>query len=182
MTQEIIDRGWEGYLKELENDDFSYVDVGVVASDGAQKLPPTGEGKQSDITLAELATIQEFGTQIKVTKKMRGFLSATGLNLSPSTTHITIPSRPFIRGTFDENEEIIFNWVSDAEKEIAAGRETRKSALLKIGQMHQNQIQIAMSTSGKFAPNSDYTKKRKGSSQPLKDKGQLAQSINFEVG
>jgi hypothetical protein len=173
--QEIIDFGWEKYLEEL-NDDFSYVDVGVVAKDGAQKV-------EDGLTLAELAHIQEFGVKITVTPKMKGFLGATGMQLKKETKEITIPPRSAIRGTFDENEAGLSRLVSEQEKEIQAGRQTKKRALTMIGQTHQNQIQKAMSTSGKFAPNHPYTIEKKGSSQPLiGESGRYRQSINFEVG
>ncbi len=181
MSQEEIDMGWGGYLKELE-EYFVYVDVGVVASDGAQKLPPTAEGKQTDLTLVELATIQEFGTQINVTEKSRKFLHANGFHLSPETKQITIPSRPFIRGTFDENEANLGRMVDEQEKEIQAGRQTRKRALDMIGREHTNQIQDAMQKSGKWEPNHPFTVKQKKSSQPLIKTGHLRQSISHEVG
>lgn len=172
--QEVIDFGWDNYLKESE-DDFSYVDVGVIASDGAEKVG-------QDLTLAELAHIQEFGVMINVTKKMRGFLGANGLHLKKDTKVIVIPSRPAIRGTFDEEQENIFKMVVQLDKEILAKRNTRKRALTQLGQMHQNQIQKSMATGGKFQPNHPFTKERKGSDQPLIDTGRYRQSINFEVG
>ena len=172
--QEVIDMGWDNYLKESEGD-FSYVDVGVIASDGAEKVG-------QDLTLAELAHIQEFGVMINVTEKMRRYLGANGLNLKKDTKFIVIPSRPAIRGTFDENEANLFKLVDQQEKEVLAGRSTRKRALSMIGQTHQNQIQKSMATGGKFAPNHTFTKERKGSDQPLIDTGRFRQSINFEVG
>ncbi len=191
MSQEIIDRGWEGYKKHLE-DDFSFVDVGIVASDGAKKLP------EDDLTLAEIASINEFGAvinhpggtafgfkseasaergEVRFLKKGEGFVSGvTGPH------EIIIPSRPFMRGTFDENEAELGRLVDEQEKEILAGRKTRKQALKMIGQTHRNQIQEAINTTGKFAPNAPSTIRKKGSAQPLKDKSRLTQSIDFEVG
>ena len=177
MSQEIIDMGWDKYLKELENDDFNHVDVGIIASDGAQKA---GDG---DLTLAQLATIQEVGTVINVTKKMRGYLHYNGLHLSPKTKEITIPSRSYVRGTFDENLSILISLVEEQEKQIQDGNQTRKRALTMIGQTHQNQIQKAMSTTGKFKANHPFTIARKnGKDTPLINTGRLRQAINFEVG
>lgn len=44
-----------------------------------------------------VAHVQEFGRRIAVTPKMRAYLHATGLHLSPSTTHIEIPAQHFMR-------------------------------------------------------------------------------------
>ncbi len=180
-SQEVIDFGMDNYLKELDKD-LSFVDIGILAGDGAQKLPPTSEGKQTDITLAQLAAIQEFGTMISVTPKMRVFLSATGLALSPETQVITIPSRPFMRQTFDENENQLADLADSLEHQILTKQTTIHHALSEIGQTHVNQIQKSMSTSGKFKENHAYTKAKKKSSQPLIDTGRLRQSINYEVG
>ena len=191
MSQEVIDFGWEQYAVELAKD-VEFVDVGIIASDGAKKV-------DKELTLAELASVQEFGAIIKhpggtsfgfktksamergelrFLRKGKGFieLGVTGPH------EIVIPSRPFIRQTFDENEAELGRLVDDQEKEILAGRTTRKRALTMIGQTHQNQIQKAINTTGKFEPNAPSTIRKKGSAQPLKDTGRLAQSVNFEVG
>lgn len=191
MPQEIIDFGWEKYSVELAKD-VEFVNVGIIANDGAQKV-------DNDLTLAELASVQEFGMiinhpggtsfgfktkaamergEVRFLKKGKGVLE-----LGITGPHeIVIPSRPFIRQTFDENEANLSRLVERMEDEILAGRITRKKALTQIGQTHQNQIQKAMNTPGKFEPNAPSTIRKKGSAQPLKDKGRLVQSINFEVG
>jgi len=177
--QEVIDKGWNNYVNSF--DDVEYVDVGILTQPGAQKRPPV-DGKQSDITLAELAAVQEYGAQIQVTPKMRGFLSANGLNLSKSTEVINIPSRPYMRQTFDENESILFRMIDEKDKEVLAGKTTRRKALNEVGQTHKQQIQKSMSTKGKFKPNHPYTIAKKKSSQPLIDKGILRAAIDYEVG
>jgi hypothetical protein len=179
--QEIIDFGMENYL--MENDkDLSFVDVGVLARDGAEKRPPTDEGKQTDITLAELATIQEFGTVINVTPKMRKFLSSTGLNLKPSTTQIVIPSRAYMRQTFDEQLSVLEKTADKLDRDSIAGKISRREALQQLGQMHRQEIQKNIGTAGKFKANHPYTIARKGSDNELVDDGILRQSIDYEVG
>lgn len=175
---EVIDMGWNKYVDSF--DDYEFVDVGIILEDGAKKHPPK-DGKQTDITLAELAAVQEFGAQIQVTNKMRGYLGATGLNLSKDTQTITIPARPFMRQTFDENESLIGRLVDEKENMILLGQTTRKQALEELGQTHRQQIQKSMSTQGKFKANHPYTISKKGSSQPLIDTGGLRQAIDYEV-
>lgn len=178
--QEVIDYGWDAYMKSF--DELSYVDVGILAQPRAKKRPPNEDGKQTDITLAELAAIQEYGTEINVTDKMRGYLSANGLHLSPDTTIITTPSRPFMRQTFDEQESNIAKIVDELNLMIIEGKISKKDALERLGQMHKQDIQKAMSTKGKFKENHPFTVERKKSSQPLIDKGLLRQAIDYEVG
>lgn len=172
---------WDGYLVELGKE-LSYVDVGITAKNGAQKSPPTSEGKQSDITLAQLAAIQEFGVTIAVTPKMRGFLGATGLHLKADTKEIVIPSRPFMRGTFDEQENTLAKRADELERMILTGKISKRLALSELGQMHRQQIQKNMKTQGKYAANHPYTIRQKGSSNELIDTGRLRQAIDFEVG
>lgn len=179
--QEVIDFGMDHYLKELDKD-LSYVDIGILPKEGAKKMPPTAEGKQTDVTLAQLAVIQEFGIVINVTPKMRAFLAATGLTLSPDTTTITIPSRPFVRQTFDENESNLADLADELVHQILTKQTTMQSVLNDIGQTHVNQIQKNMSASGKFKKNHPYTIKRKKSSQPLINIGRLKQAINYGIG
>ncbi len=178
--QETIDFGMDGYLASLD-EDLDHVDVGITAEEGAQKHGPSSDGKQTDITMAELATIQEFGTMINVTPKMRGFLGATGMHLRNDTTTITIPPRPFMRNTFDEQEKELGREIDRLETQILTKKISRRDALKRIGGMHQIEIQRNISH-GDWAANHPYTKDKKGSSQPLIDTGAMRQAINFEVG
>jgi len=154
--QEVIDFGMEKYLTELDSD-LTFVDVGIVARDGAKKLPPKENGKMSDITLAELATIHEFGTAM-------------------------IPSRPFMRQTFDEQFSKLSKAADRLDRESLSGKMTRRAALQELGQMHRQEIQKNIGTKGKFVANRPATIKKKGSDNELVDTGHLRQSIDYEVG
>ena len=177
IEQEVIDLGYERYIDELKD---SYVDIGILTEPGAKKHPDK-DGKQTDITLAELAAIQEYGTSIQVTPKMRKYLAVNGLVLSKNTEEITIPSRPYMRQTFDEEQKGLERLIDEKETEILEGLETRRRALDQIGQTHRQQIQKAMRTQGKFKENHPFTAERKGSSQPLIDDGILRQAIDYMV-
>jgi len=174
-SQEVIDFGMENYLAELDKD-LSFVDVGITAKVGAKTA---GKG---DITLAHLASIQEFGVVIQVTEKMRGFLGATGMHLKKDTTTITIPSRSYMRGTFDEQESELAQMSDELEFEIVTKGKSMRSALNELGVTHEIQIQRNMKDKGRFEPNHPYTIEKKGSSTPLIDTGRLRQSISHEVG
>jgi len=51
-----------------------------------------------------VAPYHEYGADILVTDKMRGFLAASGLHLKKDTTHIVIPRRAFMRPASDQLE------------------------------------------------------------------------------
>ena len=81
MSQEVVDFGWEKYLKEMD-EDLSYVDVGILSKDGSE----------GDFPLAQLAAVQEFG-------------------------NTNIPSRPYMRGTFDEQQEQLAKAAGELESQ-----------------------------------------------------------------
>lgn len=71
--------------------------------------------------LVSIGAVHEFGATIGVTDKMRGWLHAHGMHLSPDTTHITIPARPFVRPAWEESqEEIAAIFEDEIQAEIRA--------------------------------------------------------------
>ena len=54
---------------------------------------------------ARIAKVHEFGKDIEVTPKMRGYLHSIGIHLRKDTTHIHIPERSFMRTALAENEK-----------------------------------------------------------------------------
>lgn len=72
--------------------------VGIIGSQAYETHP------HSDLTMAHLGAIHEFGATIQVTEKMRAYLHYIGIHLKPETTTITIPARSFLRDTFFNNE------------------------------------------------------------------------------
>jgi len=61
-----------------------------------------------------VAMVHEYGTNIAVTNRMRGWFLAQGYPLPGETTHITIPERSFIRSTFDSEIDEIKTQVARA--------------------------------------------------------------------
>lgn len=54
--------------------------------------------------LYTVAWVHEFGFDIKVTPKMRGWFLGQGMPLKKTTTHIRIPERSYFRSGFDANQ------------------------------------------------------------------------------
>lgn len=89
-----------------------------------------------------------------------------------------IPQRPFLRDTCEEKDDWgdkkanIWNSVIDGLNP--------RTAMEILGQQAKGDIQEKIG-SGDFTPNAPSTIKKKGSSTPLIDTGQLRQSITFKL-
>lgn len=173
--QEVIDFGLDNYLKEIDSK-LTFVDVGILSRDGSESV-------DGGINLAKLASVHEYGCQITVTEKMRMYLGATGMNLKKSTTQINIPSRPFMRQTFDEQEKALHRKADRLEMECLTNGKSMRDALSELGKTHANQIQKNIKTKGKFEDNHPYTmEKKKPKTTPLINTGRMRQAIDYEVG
>lgn len=72
--------------------------VGWIGKNAGQKV----EG--SDLTVAELAAVHEFGCTITVSKKMRNYLHSQGLHLKKDTMTVVIPTRSMLRASLMSSE------------------------------------------------------------------------------
>lgn len=118
---------------------------------------PDSAGKHEDGTdLVDIAAANEFGTQ-------------------------RIPSRPFIRGAFQENQRELYRFSERLWNLILQGKMTTHRALGLMGERHQNEIRDYM-TALRQPPNAPSTVERKGSSNPLIDEGILRRAITWERG
>lgn len=128
---------------------------------------------------AWLAGIHEYGCNIQVTPKMRAFLHANGLHLSPNTTVIKIPERSFIRTGHDKNIDRIIMQTERAIGQVVAGDMSVDDMLDLYGQQMATAIKLYMRNL-KTPPNHPYTVEQKGSSNPLIDTGNLLESITWK--
>lgn len=145
---EVKDTGWLEFFKRAREIRDKRVRVGVLSDDAH------GDG---DLTLSELATIHEFGTEDK-----------------------RIPERSFLRSTFDEKREEL---AEVGEKLIGAvldGKMTTERGLGLIGAKLAADVKGRI-TAGIDPPNAPTTVARKGSSTPLVDTGRLLNSITWAV-
>lgn len=121
-------------------------------------LAPEGaalaKGSSAGLTVFEVAEMNEFG--------------------------LGVPERSFIRAFYDTYENQARDFLKARMADVFAGRLERKQALHQFGiwlvAMCQKRIR-----DGIDPPNSDYTKRLKGSSTPLIDTGQLWTSITFRT-
>ncbi len=185
----VVDRGWKRLKKDLELLPTCRVDVGVQAGDKAD------DGKD----LAYIAAINEFGGEWEVTRSVTHYkkLSKSGTSylrkgrfVKKSQANyqesfsvsgvLKIPSRPFMRSSFDENADKINEFIQSAFRRVVNGQLHPLQALHLVGQHFTGIIQRKI-VKGPWAPNAPSTIRQKGSDRPLIDTGRLRQSIRHIV-
>lgn len=114
------------------------------------------KSETSELTLATVAKINEYGT-----------------------TDGKIPPRPFLRQTLRKNNNFKED-VKNVLQETLTLSKTFDSLFKKLGVKGMQEIQKEM-TVGEFQENSEYTIKKKKSSKPLLDTGQLRHSVSWRV-
>lgn len=134
-----------------------------------------------DSKILMIAHVNEFGFQIEVTDKMRGYLGATGLHLKKETTHINIPERSFIRGGYDKNKAKMERIIEGLLERVILMEITVSQFQNQIGQYCVGLIQEFM-TDLDSPENHPYTVENKGGkANPLIDTGELRQKITYKV-
>lgn len=174
-TVSVSVRGGETILQHLEE----LAEAKGLVKAGILEGAANAEGRD----VLDYAPVQEFGGHIAVTPKMRGFLSAQyGIHLKKSTTHITIPPRPFMRTTFEEHWQ---EWVELLAGYLRSGVAS-EIALEYVGMRMQDDIiaQIASNMPPPNSPATDMIKRREAPAnvgRTLMHTGTLAHSIDYEV-
>lgn len=146
--------------------DYRIVDRGleaVIAADHALNHRGVAVGIQSDAgkeddgtTILDVAIYNEFGTE-------------------------TIPSRPFLRGSFDANKDeaarTMEHLLHKAEKGASA-----TVVLNTLGQWYEAKVKhYTRGGTQYFKPNAPGTIKRKGSEVPLIDTGKMINAIRYAL-
>lgn len=129
---------------------------------------------------AWLAGIHEYGCKIKVTDKMRAYLHSQGLHLKAATQYITIPERAFLRNGFDTNKDDVMKNAEQVLPSVLDGSLSTDEFLKMIGIILSSDIKdFAQQLDS--PPLHPFTVKRKGSTNPLVDTGDMIGSITYEV-
>lgn len=146
-----IDKGWKKIKKDVATLKGSYTKVGIQSGDKAKDRNENGIITTSDLDLATIAAWQEFGAR-------------------------RIPSRPFMRNTFDKNESELSRIKIRQYSQIISNRQSVAAALALIGTWFEDKMKKEI-TDLKTPPNAPRTILQKGSSNPLIDTGTLRASI-----
>ena len=150
-------------IKELQT---TKLQVGIFAPEGSE--------------LFMIAMVNEYGTNINVTPKMRAYMHYQGIHLKASTTQIKIPERSFIRAGFEYAREDLEKLVDKALPLVLTLKLQPNEFYKLLGEMAVGRIHKYIQDLSS-PPNSAMTIKRKKSSHPLIDTGRLTQSITYKV-
>lgn len=153
-------------LKALDELSKGYVEVGVLSDNS------------SEILL--IAQVNEYGVDIRVTDKMRGYLNSIGIHLKKDTKFIKIPERSYIRSSFDENKNKLIYKAEDLLVDVVNLKISPTAFFDALGKESVAIIQNYMKDL-KRPPNHPVTIAQKGSSNPLIDTGRLIGSIDYKV-
>lgn len=140
MSVKDIDLGWKKILKNFKDLNNAYTAVGFPGEDNTNV-----EGES--FTVAELAAVHEYGRKDG-----------------------SIPSRPFMRQTYDNNQPGIEKQRAILFEEVIMKKGNPKKWLGRLGEWYAGRV-IKTIDAGRFTPLANSTVKAKGSSKPLVDTG-----------
>jgi len=135
---------------------------------------------EDDSEMVMIASVHEFGVDIKVTNKMRGYLHSIGIHLNPNTKTIKIPERSFMRAGYDKEKENIIRQSEKLLEKVLKLELPVKVFFETLGELIVGMIQKYL-TDLSSPPLHPATIKNKGSSNPLIDTGHLRESITYKV-
>jgi len=150
-----VDMGWKRIESQLRAFEKASVLVGFQEGSVTKTQVKGQREKEGGLSMPEIASANEFGTK-------------------------TIPARPFMRTSFDENYRKITSLINTQYDQISEGKSSAEKSLNAIGVIMvgliQQKIRAIVSP-----PNSPRTIAIKGSSKPLIDFGQMIQSVTYKV-
>lgn len=165
----VVDMGWDRILKDHSKIKGCSVEIGLF-----------GEGATPADNVAYRGFINEYGIEIVITEKMRGYLHVIGLHVKATTDKVVIPSRPFMRETFEKNETKIFELIDEWYTKLVEGTIDLHGFFTRIGVLVEGLTKISI-RSGEWTKNHPITIENKGSSKPLIDSGEMLNSVKFEI-
>ena len=146
---------FDAKFKEIQSLSDSYVLIGFQEGSVTKSQTKGNRHKKGGLSQAQIAAENEFGSS-------------------------TIPARPFMSTSFDENRQKINNAIAGEYDKIIDGEGTVKRSLNLIGLLGVDLIQQKIRAIH-YPPNSARTIAEKGSSKPLIDFGQMIQSVRSKV-
>ena len=145
----------------------------------------TGMTKSTQVNDADWQRIK------KEIKKFKGASTMVGYPTGMTTLLLTkayaneygtsrgIPSRPFMRQTFERVKNKVKNIIAKELNMIYAGSSTAKISISRLGEWYVGEVKRTFKT-GNFVPNDPKTVKSKRSSKPLIDTGELRNSVTHK--
>lgn len=166
------------------------IKVGIIGSKAYEQHP------HSDLTMAQLGAIHEFGATINVTDKMKGWFWYNA-GVHKSNKPVVIPTRSFLRMPLlsadgkKELNKIVNNELSNDRELNALEASYGNGKLLELiaellAVKALQRVQEAFQTSGfgNWPQITEFTKLRRvgeGTNNPLNNTGDLMESITYKV-
>lgn len=164
------DMGMARLIKDLKQAKISpFVKIGLLANTGKMNKKSSDSttksiksGKRKKLTVLDVGIYNEFGTEINGKER--------------------IPQRSFIRTTYNENKSKYYTLIKSMILGFYMGRVTLKQILEVVGLMAVSDTKKTIThTHPSWKENAKSTVKKKKSSKPLIDTGQLVGSIHHQV-
>lgn len=128
-----------------------------------------------------LAAVHEFGADIPVTDKMRGYFRYKfGISLKKTTTHIKIPERSFIRAGWDEHGPAIVEKYQKLIGEAILNGVPADALLYALALEAKGKLQD-FARDLRDPANVELTVREKSSSNPLVDTGNMIGSMDHKI-
>lgn len=151
------DLGLKALIRELDRGENAYAEAGLFEGE---------KHKGSDLTMAQLGAVHEFGGGIQHGRS--------------GAKTITVPERSFLRRTHDEHGRRYAEILDKAYSRILAGKARVLPALTALGERVASDIRKTI-TAVREPPNAPSTIARKGSSNPLIDTGAMRNWVRSRV-
>ena len=152
-------------VRELQYLASHQVEIGIFAD----------ASRDGAVPMLVIAAANEFGA--KIPKRQARFEDLDDEN---PEEWVIIPERSYLRAWFDENVDVLQATMEHLIGQVVEGKISGRAALETIGGYVATHVQAYM-VDLKTPPNAPSTIRRKGSSNPLIDTGQLKDSITWKV-
>ena len=152
-------------VRELQYLASHQVEIGIFAD----------ASRDGAVPMLVIAAANEFGA--KIPKRQARFEDLDDEN---PVKWVIIPERSYLRAWFDENVDVLQATMERLIGQVVEGKISGRAALETIGGYVATHVQAYM-VDLKTPPNAPSTIRRKGSSNPLIDTGQLKDSITWKV-
>ena len=146
---------YDQIVDEIDSLSNSFVLIGFQEGTVTKSQVKGNRRKQAGLNVAQIAAENEFGTS-------------------------TIPARPFMTTSFDQNRDKISSAIAGEYDKIITGGSTVKRSLNLLGLFGVDLVQKKIREI-RYPPNSPKTIAEKKSSKPLIDFGQMIQSVRHKV-
>lgn len=152
-------------VRELQYLASHQVEIGIFAD----------ASRDGAVPMLVIAAANEFGA--KIPKRQARFEDLDDEN---PEGWVIIPERSYLRAWFDENVDVLQATMERLIGQVVEGKISGRAALETIGGYVVTHVQAYM-VDLKTPPNAPSTIRRKGSSNPLIDTGQLKDAITWRV-